>query len=360
MERTVYSIKMNRLRQSYGEGISMDENAAIYLDENVNDHRLYLKSIDAAEEDAEWGRFYFNMQLSEEQVLYIHAFASNDKSINIDGEEILIDDLLTSSNISDDTKKIYMKRPGALRFVGKNDVLLFGLKGRYLFLSIEVMGEGEGYLSQLKIERGSDEFMDAFPEIYKENNDFFRRYMTVFNSIYNDFSDNTDKLPKLLDLDQCPDILLPMYAGWLGIDVQGDLLKPEALRTLVKEAYSLNRMKGTKACLKRILEIAVEEQFLILETNQMKEYGDAKGEKDGVFDVTVLIKKQLSETERYQLTYLLEQFLPVRCRLKLENFKDSGIVDSRIYLDMNAQVAGTENASLDDMMTLDNYVVLEE
>ena len=360
MERTVYSIKMNRLKQSYGEGIMMDEDAVIYLDKNEPEHRLYLKSIDAAEEDAEWGRVSFSMQLSEEQVIYIYAFASNDKSLVLDGEDVLIDRLLTSSNISDDTKKIYMKQPGALRFVGKNDILLYGLKGRYLYLCIEVMGEGDGYIAGLKVERGSDEFMDAFPEIYKEYNEFFRRYMTVFNSIYNDFYDNTDKLPKLLDLDKCPDMLLPVYAGWLGIDVQGDLLTPDTLRTLVREAYSLNRMKGTKACLKRILEIVVKEQFLILESNQMKEYGDAKAENDGVFDVTVLIKKQLKEAERYQLTYLLEQFIPVRCRLKLENFKDSGIMDSRIYLDMNAQVAGTENASLDDMMGLDNYIVLEE
>ncbi|MBQ8912798.1 MAG: hypothetical protein IJ054_01980 [Lachnospiraceae bacterium] len=360
MERTVYSIKMNRLKKSYGEGIFMDQNAVIHLDENEPVHRLYLKSIDAADEDAEWGRLSFGLSLSEEQVLYIYAFATNERYITIGNENVDINRFLTSGNVSDDTKKILMKQPGALRFVGKNDVLLYELKGRYLYIAIEVMGEGAGYISKLSVERGSDEFTGAFPEIYRENNDFFRRYMSVFNSIYNDFDDNIDKLPKLLDLDKCPDILLPVYAGWLGIDVQGDLLKPKALRTLVKEAYTLNKMKGTRACLRRILEIAVEEQFLILEANQMNEFSDGRTEDASVFDITVLIKKQLSETERFQLTYLLEQFIPVRSRLKLENFKDTGIMDSRIYLDMNAKVAETENASLDDMMGLDNNIILEE
>ena len=68
MARTVYSIKMNRLKQSYGEGISMDKNATIYLDENTSVHRLYLKSVDAADEDAEWGRLSFRTHLAEEQV----------------------------------------------------------------------------------------------------------------------------------------------------------------------------------------------------------------------------------------------------------------------------------------------------
>ncbi len=360
MARTVYSIKKNRLKQSYGEGISMDQNATIYLDEHTSVHRLYLKSVDAAEEDAEWGRFSFRTHLSEEQVLYVYAFASNDSYIRMGQEDVDINRFLTSGNISDDAKKILMCQPGALRFVEKNDLLLYGLKGRYLYLSIEVMGEGDGYLSALKVERGSDEFMEAFPEIYRENNDFFHRYMSVFNSIYNDFDDNVNKLPKLLDLDACPDLLLPMYAGWMGIDVQGDFLKPDALRELVKEAYTLNRMKGTKECIKRILEIAIDEQFLILEENQMKEYTDARASNEGVFDVTILVKKQLSENERYQLSYLLEQFMPVRCRLKLESFRDSSIMDSRVYLDMNAQVAGAKNAALDDYLGLDGNIILEE
>ena len=360
MARTVYSIKLNRLKQSYGEGIAMDENASLYLNADTSVHRLYLKSLDAATEDAEWGRLSFRTHLSEEQIIYVYAFASNDTHVTIGREKVDINRFLTSGNISDDAKKIIMKGPETLRYVGRNDILLYGLKGRYLYISIEVMGEGEGVISAIKVERGSDEFMDAFPEIYRENNDFFRRYISVFNSIYNDFDDNTDKLPRLLDLDKCPDMLLPVYAGWMGIDIQGDLLSPETLRTLVKEAYTLNRMKGTKACLKRILEIAVEEQFIILEENQMKEYSDSREANEGVFDVTILIKKQLSENERYQLTYLLTQFIPVRCHLTIESFKDSGIVDSRIYLDMNARVAGTENASLDDYMSMDGNVILEE
>ena len=360
MDRIVYSVKYNRLKQSYGEGIAMDKQGRIFLDEHEPIHRLYLKSMDAAEDDAEWGRLKFSMKLSEEQVIYVYAYASNRDEITLNGEQVDINRFLTAGNIPDNSKKLFIRQEGSLRFVGKNDVLLYGMKGRYLYLAIEIVGEGRGMISGMRVERGSDEFADVFPEIYRASGDFFRRYLTVFNSIYNDFDDKIDQLPKLLDLDSCPDMLLPIYAGWLGIDVQGDFLKPEALRTLVKEAYTLNRMKGTKACLKRILDIAVEEQSIILEANQMKEYAESYAMGDGVFDVTVLVKKQLTENERYQLTYLLTQFMPVRCRLKLESFEDSGLLDKRVYLDMNAQVAGADAASLDEFMGLDNFVVLEE
>ena len=358
MARTVYSIKKNRLKRSFGEGFMMDEAGNLYLDENSPTHRLYLTAIDSAEEDSEWGRLSFKVRLSEEQVLYTYAFATNDRELKMGEEMVDVESFLIADGIPDSAKKILFNHSEARRFVDKRDVLLYGLKGRYLFICIEILGLGEGMLYNIRAERGSDEFMDAFPEIYRENNDFFRRYMTVFNSIYNDFEDVIDRLPELLSFDTCPSELLPTYAAWLGIDVQGDFMKPEALRQLVKEAYVLNRMKGTKECLKRLLTIVLEETPIILESNQMKEYAESEGE--GVFDVTVLVKKKFSENERFQLMYLLDQFMPVRCRLKIETLKDNSILDNRVYLDMNAQVQYLEDAKLDEYMSLDGQLVLEE
>ncbi len=360
MERITYTIKTNRLRRSYGEGIAMDSDANLYLSEETGTHRLYLKSIDGAEADAEWGRFSFHARLQDEQVLYVYAFASNDTETEINGEKVSFDRFLTSENIPNEAKKAMILQNGGKRFVGKDDMLFYDLKGRYLYLGLEVLGEGAGLISRMKVERGSDAFMEAFPEVYRQDKNFFRRYLSIYNSIYNDFDDKIDRLPDLLDTDQCPGVLLPVYAGWMGIDVQGDFMEEEALRTLVKEAYILNRAKGTKACLQRILEIVLDEPAVILEENQIKKYGDIRVEQGDVFTVTVLIKKQLTENERYQLTYLLEQFLPVRCKLKLECFEDSGMLDSRVYLDMNARVSEADTAVLDDYMEMDGYIILEE
>ncbi len=360
MPKTVYSIKLNRLKRSYGEGFSMDEDAYLYPDEQEMTHRLYIGRIDGADPDAEWGRLFMYASLAEEQVLYIYAYATNEQSIRLGEEEVDIDAFLTSENVSDKSKKLLLTQEGSLRFVGKHDVLLYGLKGRYLHLCIEVIGEGGGSVGGIRVERGSDQFMEAFPEIYRSGNDFFHRYISVFNSLYNDFDGNIDRLPELLDPAECPDVLLPVYAGWLGIDVQGDFIPPDALRVLVSESYALNRMKGTKACLARILDIVLDEPAIILEANQMREYSENPASEDDIFDVTVLVKKQLSENERYQLLYLLEQFVPVRCNLKLEIFRDSGILDNRVYLDMNAQVAELDHASLDEFIGLDAYTILEE
>ena len=358
MARTVYSIKKNRLRRSFGEGFMMDGAGNLYLDENSPTHRLYLTAIDSAEDDSEWGRLSFKKKISEEQVLYVYAFATNERELKMGEEMVNVERFLISDGIQDSAKKLLFNHSEARRFVDKNDVLLYDLKGRYLYICIEVLGLGEGMIYNIRAERGSDEFLEAFPEIYRENNDFFRRYMTVFNSMYNDFETAVSRLPELLDFDKCPNELLPTYAAWLGIDVQGDFMKPESLRQLVKEAYVLNRMKGTKECLKRLLTIVLDETPIILESNQMKEYAESEGE--GVFDVTVLVKKQFSENERFQLMYLLDQFMPVRCRLKIETLKDNSILDNRVYLDMNAQVQYLEDAKLDEYMSLDGQLVLEE
>ena len=163
----------------------------------------------------------------------------------------------------------------------------------------------------------------------------------------------------------CPAEILPIYASWLGIDISGDYLEESVCRNLVKEAYSLNRLKGTKACLERLLEIVLQEKPLILEQNTIqayKEKGDIIGGnlvQESIYDVNILIRKLLNENERFQLEYLIDQFKPIRSRIHLIQLKETGILDSNIYLDMNAQISDEVFATLDDYQDINGTIVLK-
>ena len=75
---------------------------------------------------------------------------------------------------------------------------------------------------------------------------FFHRYMSIYSTLYMDFQEKIDNVADFLDINTAPAQLLPIFCGWMGLDVSGDFLTEDRLRTLVKEAYQLNRTKGTR------------------------------------------------------------------------------------------------------------------
>ena len=304
--------------------------------------------------------------ITENMALYVYAVATDyDTWYDDEGRTYFIRDILRSDDVPDEDKKRFFENENGVRYVGKNDVLLYGLKGRYLYIAIEILGSGEGYIDRIRVDRKGDNFMDAFPAIYRERNGFFHRFLSVFSSIYNDLGYEIERLPELLDPDKCPRECLRVYAGWLGIDISGDFLSEEAERTFVKEAYDLNRTKGTRVCLSRVIEIITGEKPIILENNTIKAYQE-KGEmaesefvQGSIYDVNILIRKALSDTDRQQMMYLLAQFKPIRCRLHIIQLRDTPILDDQTYLDMNAILAGDTIGVMDDDMELTNDIIME-
>ena len=191
--------------------------------------------------------------------------------------------------------------------------------------------------------------MAAFPQVYQERNSFFHRFLSVFSSIYNDISDENEKLYEILDLDKCSTDLLEMYGSWFGIDLKGGFLPEKTLRQIVKEAYQLNRMKGTKWALQRIVDILVGEDSVIVE-NRLQD--------GGIFDVTVMINQKLSENLRHQLMFLLDQFRPLRTRIRLLQMEKEAVVDGNSYLDMNAAIPKQKHVVLDEEAIYDGAITL--
>lgn len=332
-----YSIRENRIRNGYLKGFLPKGDGKLILDETSSRHFFYLRGLDSTDLDGTWGRLSFDVKVPETMAFYVYAAAVNEDSTRMDA-------FFCNPDVTDEEKKAYLQEFSASRFVNCKDMLLYDLKGRYLYLVFEFVGVGEGCISNIKIERQGDNFMQTFPEIYREWGGFFHRYLSIFSSIYHDFSDQIAKLPMLLDLERCPASILPVYAKWLGLDIDCDFWDEKILRTLVKEAYALNRMKGTKQALCRAAGILLGEDVFVQE--------------DGL-DVTMLIRRRISETEKSRLMYVLMQFLPIRARLKLVELEQDSMLDAYVYLDVNARIFTWENGILDNNQTLNGTVVVQ-
>lgn len=345
-----YTYKNNRLKQGFIEGFKIKDGDTLVLDEKARDHFAFFSPIDGVEEESKWGRLSCSLLLPEEIVCYIYIIATDTlNTVNSNGENVRIDEYLADKNIDVFRKISLLTGMGAKRYVNTGDALLYDLSGRYLFLAIEVLGTGKATIRNLRIGVRGDNFTGVFPQVYQERNSFFHRYMSIFSSIFNDIGDQNDKLYEILDLDKCSIELLEMYGSWFGIDLKGGFLPERVLRTIVKEAYQLNRMKGTKWALERILQIMLEEDTVLLE-NRLQD--------GGVFDITILINRKLTEELRHQLMFILDQFRPLRTRIRLLQMQKEAVMDGNSYLDMNAAIPSEKHVVLDEEAIYDGAITL--
>ena len=77
-----------------------------------------------------------------------------------------------------------------------------------------------------------------------------------------------------------------------------------------------------------------------------------------VFDVTILIKEKLTEELRHQIMFLLDQFRPIRTRIRLLQMQKDAVMDSNSYLDMNATIPGEKHVVLDEEAIYDGAITL--
>ncbi len=350
-----YTIRKNRLKSAFIEGFTLTEKGSLVYDKDSMFHWVFLKALDGAADDSEWGRLFLNITRSDDMVLSVYVVATNIMDMTTGDYEGTVDDYLLRDDVESATKLSLLKMMGAKRFVESDDMLLYDMSGRYLFLAFELLGEGEAEISDIVVDDVGDNFMAAFPEIYQSRNSFFHRYLSVFSSIYNDFQTKIDRFYEILDLDTCPKEMLIQYGGWMGIDLRGGFLPEDTLRQLVKEAYELNKMKGTKKAIERILEIILGEKAIVVEhsmlrTLQKEERAELLPgfETKGVYDVTVLVKGRLTEELESRLTFILNQFKPVRARISIAQMDENVIIDSKTYLDINAKIPEEQGVELDE------------
>lgn len=353
-----YSIKQNRFKRSFLAGFETEGDNTLRC--KMKDSRRFFicDRIDGIESGAFWGRLHMDWELDEDMVVIVHTAATDERAIIWDGKKVEVDDLLKSSEHSVVEKLQLMEQLGAKKQVNQKDFLLYGLKGRYLHLMVEVRGLGEGFLTGFFVTNQGDILSNMFPEICTEYGSFYHRYMSVFSTLHMDFQDKIDKVSENLDIDTAPVSFLPMIGKWMGLDINGDFLSEDKLRMLVKEAYRLNRIRGTKEAILRVCEIVLEDKVVILEKNveQNGNHGGNFYEKihsDGIYDVMILTHTFVTEKQKSQLMFLLNQLKPVRSRLRLKYLEQNNDVENSVYPDRSVNVMDSYAVVLDESAGLD-------
>lgn len=351
-----YSIGKNYFKRAHLSGMHIEEGDTLCTDKDIETHTAVMPVIDSGIEDCAWGRLKYDQERDANAVVYLYLIASNERGLF---------DTLCDAGVPIDKKKQLVRAGGGLRVINRSDLLLYELSGRYLWIMIEVVGS-YAKLGGIRAHAPGDNFMATFPEVYREKNSFFHRYLSIFSSMYNDFQDQLDHREDLLDLAHAPQDLLLLYAHWLGLELNKDYFDVEVLRTLVREAGELSRMKGTKGCMERLCQLLIGETPQIVERSHLQRYVRLEEREridrlygDSPFDVTLMLRRPIDEKQKKQLLMLLGQFKPIRSRLRIVCLTDSGVLDGHTYLDENAVSFVQSDGMLDGGRLADGTVVLQ-
>ena len=328
-----YRVTAGRMAKGELVGFHYDaSNHLLCIKPDSEEHRVVPLRVDSGVAGCVWGRMIFDVCLTQESTFLINFYASD------------IDEPVFSK---------------ASQLVGVVDGLLYEQKGRYLYIWIEVFCATEGWIKQMTFWTPDDPFIKAFPEIYRDQGDFFHRYLSVFSSIYMDFQDDIDNLHSLVDLDKASDKLLPLIGSWIGIELSPEIFSAKVMREILREAAFLNKYKGTKDVIYRIAQLIVRMDCIIVERNS---FNGAMAHKNlevinrlygtTIYDYTLLIPRSPDPLIRRQLLMLLSQFTPVRVKVNLVFLKNSSSLDGYTYLDINAKLPTPHQASLDNCALL--------
>lgn len=358
-DKRIYTITDKKLERAYYEGFK--RLGSMLCAQGGRSNFLVLNRFRSYERGSKWGRFHCKASLSPSSTLKIYALAVDAES----GQAQELNHFFHNADVSLQEKRGYFRRGGVV-FINHADVLLYDLQGEYLWIAVEIEEAKNDRLYDMRLDSQGDNFMQTFPEIYQEENSFFHRYMSVFSSIYQDISDEIEGMGRYLNIETTPLPVLMKIADWFGFEAEGDFLDEELLRRLIKEIYSLNRMKGTKQVMKNLIRTVSGDESHIIERNRIRGFipGEVKETYQKLYgntmqDVTILVKRQEDEKLQSQMLYLLQQFKPVRSRVRLVFSNRCSNMDSYCYLDYNAAISSRGYAHTDHSNRMNGTVILQ-
>jgi len=322
---------------------------------------FFLRGYDALTEEMTWNRLVLRDNSTYKVKTELYLLAKDDPEIET---------VLQGNNLNCKQKIEYMISQGAKHYVNMQDLFLHDLCGRYIFVALQAYNvEGEDYvLEEMAIEYPKKTFLDYFPQIYSENNDFFERYVGIFQSLYLDIEKRISEMSALLDVDTTPDYFLNYLGSWVGIDNSEEIFSPSQMRQVLRKAMRINAGKGTKATLEQLIMLYTGAKPIIIEQfrwqknvfskTQKQLYGKLYGKEANCFAI-MLIKDQITQEVKWdKLRRLINKYIPITTSYKLIILDQCYHTDQHCYLEVNSYLARPTESKLDDKMHLGNNTLI--
>ncbi|MEG0338447.1 MAG: phage tail protein [Oscillospiraceae bacterium] len=274
----------------------------------------------------------------------------------------------SNEKISLDDKREAMCNMQHIRAVNTQDLLLHSLRGRYVWVLVCITPGEDAlrYIDGISLEFPKESFVRYFPEIY-QNNDFFDRYISVFQSMLLDIEQEVDNIPQMLDYQSAPPQQVAELASWLGIENKTGLFNDEQLRSLIEGIDLYQGKKGTRGALEAVIELVCKIRPRIVEyflwnkcaapAANRKLYEQLYASDANQFCVILNLTKENGALPiaKDELERLIDEYSIIGSTHRLVLLNKCSHIDTHCYLDVNSCLSMPEKANAAGM-TLGGYI----
>ncbi|KUO71046.1 MAG: hypothetical protein APF81_15355 [Desulfosporosinus sp. BRH_c37] len=327
-------------------------------------------SIDSTEHDFQWDSISIEVDLPENSVLKVSCFACDSREVLLGDNVVNLDKYIKNAGEENFSGLKELKPLFQQAFEGSTDGLL-RVSGRYLWLKLEfLVPQPELFcLRKIKLLLADEKIIQYLPEIYrdgKENNDFFQRFMKIFDSIFFDIEENVNRLPEKLDYTQAKGDLLRYLADWVSIqDAQnmGDEELRERIAAIMPEYLAIGTKPGIERFVERELKVRprIIEFFdykrMLYEGRDKELYKELFGTNPYKFFI-LLPADVFSSQNTNSFLRKLKNNIPAYTETEIVLLKKRIILGKHTYLGINSMVAEYSYVSIDENIAISDDTLI--
>lgn len=325
---------------------------------------MISRLLDSGEIDMEWHQLllYMNHANISNTSYEITIYATNTLEFQLEGITNNIEKILKDDEILLEEKKKIFKPFYQKTISNINDILLHEVKGRYLWFVLECKSKQEQTINikKIKVCFPKISWISYLPEVYQsEDKDLFlERFLAIFQTMYEEVNQEIKEVPYLMDLDGTDKKFLEWMAKWLDI-AECYMWSEEQLRTLLKNALKLYKIRGTRKAVSEFVKIYCGgEEPYIVENFQVRNKLNHLYE-DNAYKFYVIVKEEyIPSVREYQtLNKIIEEVKPAYMELELIVLKPFIFLDQHSYLGINSVLGEYKDLHLDGTSMLEFSVL---
>ena len=312
-----------------------------------------LAAVDSGENGFLWGRAAVEADLPPDTALRIYARAADTRRWQ---EWSDLDEGIRS--LTGDPAPVLREIFGAP--VSDSGQCLLSCAGRYLWVMLEFTATGAHapVVHALRLWMRGDHMTDYLPAIY-QGEDFTRRFLSIFDSMYTDMDRRIDTLPGQMDYQHAQGDLLRYLASWVCVERSGseeDLR--QRIRTALPDYEDLYTVKGVRRSVRRLTgkDPILIEPFQVSpnrpDSQNPELYRRLYGEDPYRFFVLLPEDTFSGQKEREQFQRDMEAVIPAGMTMQMIQLKPCIQLDWHTYLGINARIGGYVPAVIDEQATI--------
>lgn len=342
--------------RGYSEGLVLTGRGVAPENTDGAPIRFLSRVFDGGEKELEWHRLTMNCE-GHVPAGRLTVYTAEEMELSFDGEKADAGRLIRDASVTFADKLKRMEPYQQLVLPATLDVLLHGVKGRYLWFALELYPQEEPFeLSDFVLYFPGTSWVEHLPEVYDQTDagGFLDRYLGIFQSLYEDMDRRIAAVPELLDVDAADEEFLLWMAEWLDFD-EGHIWSKKQLRWLLKNAFRLSRMRGTRRAVEHFVRLYTGEWPVLVEWKQYKEVPhDERLYRDDPYTLMVFVRAETlrSEKEKRTLIRIIEEVMPVYLTLDLVVLKPYLFLDNHTYIGLNSCIGQYRPGRLDGHLAL--------